>query len=63
MIKISKLAKELGIHRNTLYTWRKEGKVEFVQINGLNYVTKETYNQLLNIREEKKPQNKYIACK
>ena len=33
MIKISILARDLGIHRNTLYTWNKEGKIEFVKVN------------------------------
>jgi hypothetical protein len=51
MIKISILARYLGIHRNTLY---KEGKIEFVKVNKLNYVTRETYNRLMNIREKKK---------
>ena len=63
MIKISILARDLGIHRNTLYTWQKEGKIEFVKINTLNYVTPETYNRLMNIREEKKEERVIIYCR
>jgi predicted site-specific integrase-resolvase len=60
MIKISILARNLGIHRNTLYTWHKEGKIEFVKLNKLNYVTRETYNELMNIMEEKKKEKAII---
>jgi len=63
MIKISILARDLGIHRNTLYTWQKEGKIEFVKINKLNYVTRETYNKFMNIRDEKKTQKVIIYCR
>ena len=63
MIKISILARDLGIHRNTLYTWNKEGKIEFVKVNTLNYVTRETYNMLMNIREEKKEEKVIIYCR
>ena len=63
MIKISILARDLGIHRNTLYTWNKEGKIEFVKVNKLNYVTRETYNRLMNIREEKKEEEVIIYCR
>ncbi len=63
MIKISILARDLGIHRNTLYTWHKEGKIEFVKVNKLNYVTRETYNRLMNIREEKKEEKVIIYCR
>ncbi len=63
MIKISILARDLGIHRNTLYTWNKEGKIEFVKVNKLNYVTRETYNRLMNIREDKKEEKVIIYCR
>jgi len=63
MIKISTLARDLGIHRNTLYTWHKEGKIEFVKINTLNYVTRETYNRLMNIREEKTEEKVIVYCR
>jgi len=51
MIKISILAQDLGIYHNTLYTWYKESKIEFVKVNKLNYLT---YNKLMNIMEEEK---------
>ena len=50
LIKISKLAKELGISKVTLYNWKNKGKVEFVKSpTGRNHVTREVYNSLLNI--------------
>ncbi len=54
-IKISKLAKDLGVTKQTLWNWRKSGKVSFIKdkTNGFNYVSKETYNDLLDIREHK----------
>ncbi len=45
MIKISILARDLGIHRNTLYTQNKEGKIK---VNKLNYVTYKTYSSIIN---------------
>ena len=63
MIKISILARDLGIHRNTLYTWKKEGKIEFVKVNKFNYVTKETYNKFMNIQEKKEEQKVIIYCR
>ena len=48
MIKLSILARDLGIHRNTLYVWHKEGKLEFLRVNGLNYMTHKTYNMVIN---------------
>ena len=54
LIKISKLAKELGISKVTLYNWKNKGKVEFVKSpTGRNHVTREVYNSLLNIKEIK----------
>lgn len=54
-IRISKLAKDLGVTRQTLWVWKKAGKIEFIKdkFNGFNYVSKETYNDLLNVRERK----------
>ena len=48
MIKISILARDLGIHRNTLYTQNKEGKIKFIKVNKLNYVTYKTYSSIIN---------------
>ena len=63
MIKISILAQDLGIYHNTLYTWYKESKIEFVKVNKLNYLTHETYNKLMNIMEEKKEEKAIIYCR
>ncbi len=63
LIKISILARALGIHRNTLYIWKNEGKIEFVKVNTLNYVTRETYNRLMNVIEEKKEERIIIYCR
>jgi predicted site-specific integrase-resolvase len=63
MIKISILSRDLGIYRNTLYTWHKEGKIEFIKVNKLNYLTRETYNKLMNIMEEKKEEKAIIYCR
>lgn len=52
LIKISKLAKDMGINVRTLYNWKNEGKINFIQKNKRNYITKETYNDFLNIKED-----------
>lgn len=56
LIKISKLANDLGITKATLYNWRLKGKIQFVKSNtGRNFVTLDTYNDLLGIKEKEKP--------
>jgi len=61
-IRISKLAKDLGITKTTLYNWRKEGKITFEkdEKNGYNYVSEETYNKFLNISKKKDKSEKII---
>jgi len=50
LIKISKLAEDLGVTRQCLHSWSKKGLIEFVRSpGGSNYVTQETYDSLLNI--------------
>ncbi len=61
-IKISKLAKDLGVTKQTLWNWKYAGEVDFVKIGGLNCVTKETYNNLLGI-ENKKKESVVIYCR
>jgi putative resolvase len=55
MIKLSKLAKDLGVTKVTLYNWKNEGKIQFIkQGNGnMNFVTVETYNELLGIKNDR----------
>jgi len=54
-VKISKLAKELGVTVQTLWNWRQQGKINFIkdEMNGYNYVSIETYNEFLNTKEIK----------
>ena len=62
-IKLSKLARDLGVTKTTLYNWRREGKIEFVQSRtGRNFVTLKTYNTLLGIKE-KKEEGVVIYCR
>lgn len=50
LIKLSKLAKDLGVSKNTIYNWHKAGKIEFIKTpTGRNFVSEETYNSLLGI--------------
>lgn len=63
LIKISKLAKDLGITKATLYNWRLKGQINFVKSStGRNFVTKQTYNELLNIKQNQQ-QNVVIYCR
>ncbi len=61
-IKISKLAKDLGVTKQTLWNWKYADEIEFVKVGGLNYVSKETYNNLLGI-ESKKKESVVIYCR
>lgn len=52
MIKISKLAKDLGVTKTTIYNWQQKGKIEFVKTEtNRNHVSVDTYNKLLGIKE------------
>jgi predicted site-specific integrase-resolvase len=52
LVKLSKVAKDLGIHRVTLYNWRKAGLVTFVKSpTGRNFITEEEYIRLKNGKE------------
>lgn len=51
MIKLSKLAKDLNVTKATLWNWRKTGKISFVKIGSLNFVTVDDYNRLLGIKQ------------
>ena len=53
MLKLSKVAKDLGVTKCTLWNWRKAGKIEFHKIGGLNYIDIDTYHKLLGIKKEK----------
>jgi predicted site-specific integrase-resolvase len=63
MIKISRLAKALGVTKVTLYNWRLAGKIDFIQsASGRNYVTVDTYNELLGI-QAKKSESVVVYCR
>ena len=53
--KLSKVAKDLGITKNTLWNWKHKGTIEFCKgpITGYNYIDKETYQNLMGISERK----------
>lgn len=54
MIKISKLAKDLGVTTTTLYNWWRKGDIEFIKsTTGRNFVSSETYNKFMGIKETK----------
>ena len=61
-IKISKLAKDLGVTKQTIWNWKYNGEIEFFKVGNLNCVTKETYNNLLGI-ENKKKESVVIYCR
>ena len=63
LIKISKLAKDLGVTKATLYNWRLNNKIQFVKSQtGRNFVTKQTYNEFMNIKQ-KEQQKVVIYCR
>lgn len=52
LIKISKLCRDLGVTRATLYNWKNKGRLEFIRSEtGRNFVTLETYHDLMGIKE------------
>lgn len=54
MIKLTKLAKDLGVTRVTIYNWYKKGMFEFIKSStNRNFVSVDTYNMLMGIKEDK----------
>ncbi len=58
LIKISKVYKELGVCRKTLYNWMYKGKLSFIKSpGGHNFIDEDTYNTLLNINKNNSEEN------
>jgi putative resolvase len=61
-IKIGKLAKDLGVSKQTLWNWKYENKIEFTKIGNLNFVDLDTYHKLLGI-QNKENEKVIIYCR
>ena len=53
MFKLSRVAKELGITKMTLWNWKAKGLLEFHKIGSLNFIDLDTFNKLKGIKENK----------
>jgi predicted site-specific integrase-resolvase len=64
LIPISKLAKDLNVNIRTIWNWYYQNKIQFIknEMNTRNYVSCDTYNNLLNIKNDKK-ENVIIYCR
>ncbi len=51
MHKLTKICKELGISKPTLYNWEKKGIIKFHKVGKLNFISDEDRNKLLNLEE------------
>ena len=55
LIKLTKVAKDLGVTRVTLYNWHKAGLITFIKSpTGRNFVTLEEYTRLKNGKDYQK---------
>lgn len=63
MIKLSKVAKDLGITKPTLWNWMHEGKIKFHKRGNLNFIDNETYSKLMNIVPDKENEKCVIYCR
>ncbi len=61
-IKISKVASDLNITKQTLWNWKYKGEIEFHKIGNLNFIDIETYNKLLGIQASNE-QKVVIYCR
>jgi predicted site-specific integrase-resolvase len=53
LIKLSKLAKDLGVTVTTLYNWHRAGLIKFIKSpTGQNFVSEEEYIRLKDGRKE-----------
>jgi len=63
LIKISKLAKDLGVTKATIYNWKNDGKVNFVKSKtNRNFVSLQDYHDLMGIKLDKESKN-VIYCR
>jgi putative resolvase len=63
MIKLSKFAKDVGVTKVTVYNWKTKGLLDFVKSEtGRNFISIETYNKFLGIKEDKE-QKVIIYCR
>jgi len=64
LYKLSKVAKDLGITKQTLWNWKHNGRINFIkdEVNGYNYIDKTTYQDLMGV-EEKKSNKVVIYCR
>ena len=53
-LKLSEAAKRLGITKKTLYVWKKEGKIDFIRVGGLNFLDYDIFCDLAHIKQKKK---------
>lgn len=52
-MKLSEVAKKLGITKRTLYNWKQQGKITFIKKGSLNYISFDEYCDLAHIKQEK----------
>lgn len=46
MQKLSKVAKELGVTKMTLWNWKYAGKIDFVKVGSMNFIDNNTFQML-----------------
>jgi len=47
LYNITKTAELLGVTRETIYQWNREGKIKFIKVNGFNKVSE---NEIMKMR-------------
>ena len=47
LYNISKTAEFLGVTRYTIYNWKKQGKINFVKVNGFNKVRESEIKKMI----------------
>lgn len=63
LIKIAKLAKDLGVTKATIYNWKNDGKINFVKSKtNRNFVTLQDYHDLIGVKDNKESKN-VIYCR
>jgi putative resolvase len=53
-LKLSKVAKDLNVTKQTLWNWKNKGLIEFHKVGSINFIDKDTYNDLLGIKNSTK---------
>lgn len=53
MIKLSRVARDLGVSKMTLWNWKSRGLLNFHKIGSMNFITTDDFHRLQGVQNKK----------